>query len=74
MFDRSAGPPIFGLVFLGAVIGSVGWAATAETDPVIDEGRAPIIQQAPTIQQASAPVGAAASRTADFNRRTLQAQ
>jgi hypothetical protein len=66
MLDRHAGPPIFGLVFLGAVLGSVGWAATAETDPVIDEGKAPIIQQA------SAPVGAAASRTADFNRRTAR--
>lgn len=64
MFDRSAAPPVFGLLFLGAVVGSVGWAATAETDPVIDAGAPPVIQQA------SAPVGAAASRTAEFNRRT----
>ena len=64
MFDRSAGPPLFGLLFLGAVVGSVGWAAPAETEAVIDDG------QPPVIQQAVAPAGAAASRTAEFNRRT----
>ena len=66
MFERSSAPPVFGLVFLTAVAGSIGWAATAETDPVVDQGKVPVIQQA--------TAGAAASRTADFNRRTLQAQ
>ena len=64
MIERRAGPPIMGLLFLGAAAGCVGWAATAETDPVIDH--------APAVQAASVDVaGAAASRTADFNRRTI---
>lgn len=67
MFERSAGPPVFGLIFLTAVAGSVVWAATAETDPVI-EPPTPVAIDAP-----EPPAGAARSRTAEFNRRTSPA-
>jgi hypothetical protein len=63
MFERSAGPPLFGLIFLAAVAGSVGWAATADTDPVIE--RAP-----PAATASEPPAGAARSRAAEFNRRS----
>lgn len=62
MFERSAGPPLFGLILVSAVGGIVGWAATADTDPAIDKKAAtPITMSTP----AEPPAGAARSRAAE---------
>lgn len=62
MLERRAGPPVMGLLFLAAVVGGVGWAATAETDPVIDAQAPP----AAVIEQAA---GADEARATEFSRR-----
>ena len=64
MLERQSLPPVIGLLFLMAVAGGIGWAATAETGPVIDDR--PVATPA-VVEQAA---GAAASRAAEFSRRT----
>jgi hypothetical protein len=63
MFHRQSSPPVAGLLFLAAALFAMGWAATAETDPVIDPPASRSVQ-------AEQPAGAAASRAADIKRRT----
>lgn len=64
MLERRAGPPVMGLLFLATVAASVGWAAMADTDPVIDRQAAPAL----VIEQAA---GTDRSRTAEFARRAI---
>lgn len=63
MFDRRSGPPVMGLIFLTMVIGSVGWATTADTDPVIE-------RDAPPARMIVQAAGAHQSRQIEFARRT----
>jgi hypothetical protein len=52
-----------GLIFLTMVIGSVGWATTADTDPVIE-------RDAPPARMIVQAAGAHQSRQIEFARRT----
>jgi hypothetical protein len=68
MSERSAGLPILGLLFLAAVATGVGWAATAETGPVIDTApSATLVRQAVAGDK---PADAAASRMAELEQRS----
>lgn len=64
MLERQSLPPVIGLLFLVAVAGGVGWAATAETGPVVDD------RPTATPVKVEQAAGAAASRAAEFDRRT----
>ncbi len=64
MFETRTSPPVMGLLFLCAVAGGVGWAATAETDPTIDRKPA-LVAEPQTV------AGAEQSRMAELTRRTV---